>query len=164
MASRKIRSPRTSPLHRPGELCGGLKPHWTPGTPVLISDHLNLTGRSPEPPPEELTADSIIWSFNRLPVGGVGLVHELVPLQTGRLPVARWTRLTYATLGQRGQVETGSVYLPVPAVDVRGSPTPAPSVPTLAPLPTSTRMPTLVAGTSTAVPGDVAYLPALSRP
>lgn len=27
--------------------CGGLKPHWTPGTPVLISDHINLTGRSP---------------------------------------------------------------------------------------------------------------------
>ncbi len=27
--------------------CGGLKKHWTPGTPVLISDHINLTGRSP---------------------------------------------------------------------------------------------------------------------
>lgn len=27
--------------------CGGLKPAWTPGTPVLISDHINLTGRSP---------------------------------------------------------------------------------------------------------------------
>lgn len=27
--------------------CGGLKPSWTPGTPVLISDHINLTGRSP---------------------------------------------------------------------------------------------------------------------
>ena len=27
--------------------CGGLKETWTPGTPVLISDHLNLTGRSP---------------------------------------------------------------------------------------------------------------------
>ena len=27
--------------------CGGLNPGWTPGTPVLISDHLNLTGRSP---------------------------------------------------------------------------------------------------------------------
>ena len=27
--------------------CGGLEPKWTPGTPVLISDHLNLTGRSP---------------------------------------------------------------------------------------------------------------------
>lgn len=27
--------------------CGGLDPGWTPGTPVLISDHLNLTGRSP---------------------------------------------------------------------------------------------------------------------
>ena len=27
--------------------CGGLKPHWTAGTPVLISDHLTLTGRSP---------------------------------------------------------------------------------------------------------------------
>jgi purine-nucleoside phosphorylase len=27
--------------------CGGLDPRWTPGTPVLISDHLNLTGRSP---------------------------------------------------------------------------------------------------------------------
>lgn len=26
---------------------GGIKPHWTPGTPVLISDHLNLTGGSP---------------------------------------------------------------------------------------------------------------------
>jgi len=26
---------------------GGIKPHWTPGTPVLISDHLNLTGDSP---------------------------------------------------------------------------------------------------------------------
>lgn len=27
--------------------CGGLKPTWTAGTPVLISDHINLTGRSP---------------------------------------------------------------------------------------------------------------------
>jgi purine-nucleoside phosphorylase len=27
--------------------CGGLDPSWTPGTPVLINDHLNLTGRSP---------------------------------------------------------------------------------------------------------------------
>jgi purine-nucleoside phosphorylase len=27
--------------------CGGLRPEWPPGTPVLISDHINLTGRSP---------------------------------------------------------------------------------------------------------------------
>nr|WP_254456038.1 purine-nucleoside phosphorylase [Paeniglutamicibacter quisquiliarum] len=27
--------------------CGGLNPAWSPGTPVLISDHLNLTGTSP---------------------------------------------------------------------------------------------------------------------
>ena len=27
--------------------CGGLDPAWAPGTVVLISDHLNLTGRSP---------------------------------------------------------------------------------------------------------------------
>ncbi|KAJ1684396.1 hypothetical protein LUZ63_020151 [Rhynchospora breviuscula] len=27
--------------------CGGLDPSWTPGTPVLISDHLNLTATSP---------------------------------------------------------------------------------------------------------------------
>jgi purine-nucleoside phosphorylase len=27
--------------------CGGLDPRWTPGTPVLISDHINLTGASP---------------------------------------------------------------------------------------------------------------------
>lgn len=27
--------------------CGGLNPDWTPGTPVLISDHLNLTGATP---------------------------------------------------------------------------------------------------------------------
>ena len=27
--------------------CGGLDPAWSPGTPVLISDHLNLTGVSP---------------------------------------------------------------------------------------------------------------------
>jgi purine-nucleoside phosphorylase len=27
--------------------CGGLKETWEPGTPVLISDHINLTGRSP---------------------------------------------------------------------------------------------------------------------
>jgi purine-nucleoside phosphorylase len=27
--------------------CGGLKSTWTPGTPVLISDHINLTGMSP---------------------------------------------------------------------------------------------------------------------
>lgn len=27
--------------------CGGLKETWSPGTPVLISDHINLTGRSP---------------------------------------------------------------------------------------------------------------------
>lgn len=27
--------------------CGGLHPEWAPGTPVLISDHINLTGASP---------------------------------------------------------------------------------------------------------------------
>jgi len=27
--------------------CGGLNLDWDPGTPVLISDHINLTGRSP---------------------------------------------------------------------------------------------------------------------
>lgn len=27
--------------------CGGLNPSWAPGTPVLISDHINLTGQSP---------------------------------------------------------------------------------------------------------------------
>lgn len=27
--------------------CGGLRPEWSPGTPVLISDHLNLTADSP---------------------------------------------------------------------------------------------------------------------
>ncbi|HZC27491.1 MAG TPA: purine-nucleoside phosphorylase, partial [Actinopolymorphaceae bacterium] len=27
--------------------CGGLREEWAPGTPVLISDHLNLTGTSP---------------------------------------------------------------------------------------------------------------------
>jgi purine-nucleoside phosphorylase len=26
---------------------GGLKPHWEPGTPVLISDHINMTATSP---------------------------------------------------------------------------------------------------------------------
>ena len=29
--------------------CGGLDERWTPGTPVLISDHVNLTGTSPIP-------------------------------------------------------------------------------------------------------------------
>jgi purine-nucleoside phosphorylase len=27
--------------------CGGLNPAWGPGTPILISDHINLTGASP---------------------------------------------------------------------------------------------------------------------
>ena len=27
--------------------CGGLKESWSPGTPVLIRDHINLTGKSP---------------------------------------------------------------------------------------------------------------------
>ena len=27
--------------------CGGLDPQWTPGTPVLIRDHINFTGTSP---------------------------------------------------------------------------------------------------------------------
>jgi len=27
--------------------CGGLNPDWEPGTPVLIRDHINLTGESP---------------------------------------------------------------------------------------------------------------------
>lgn len=27
--------------------CGGLNPEWSPGTPVLISDHLNLFGQTP---------------------------------------------------------------------------------------------------------------------
>lgn len=27
--------------------CGGLNPEWSPGTPVLIKDHINFTGNSP---------------------------------------------------------------------------------------------------------------------
>ncbi|MGJ6981365.1 purine-nucleoside phosphorylase [Aestuariimicrobium soli] len=27
--------------------CGGLNPDWAPGTPVLIADHINLTGETP---------------------------------------------------------------------------------------------------------------------
>jgi purine-nucleoside phosphorylase len=27
--------------------CGGLNPNWSPGTPVLIRDHINFTGTSP---------------------------------------------------------------------------------------------------------------------
>jgi len=27
--------------------CGGLNPDWTPGTPVLINDHINMTGATP---------------------------------------------------------------------------------------------------------------------
>lgn len=27
--------------------CGGLDPAWSPGTPVLISDHINMTGQTP---------------------------------------------------------------------------------------------------------------------
>lgn len=27
--------------------CGGLNPNWAPGTPVLISDHINLTAHTP---------------------------------------------------------------------------------------------------------------------
>ncbi|WP_245708628.1 purine-nucleoside phosphorylase [Ruania alba] len=27
--------------------CGGLRPEWVPGTPVLLSDHINLTAASP---------------------------------------------------------------------------------------------------------------------
>lgn len=27
--------------------CGGLNPEWTPGTPVLINDHINLTAATP---------------------------------------------------------------------------------------------------------------------
>ncbi|HEY7042285.1 MAG TPA: purine-nucleoside phosphorylase [Nocardioidaceae bacterium] len=27
--------------------CGGVRPEWSPGTPVLIRDHINLTGSSP---------------------------------------------------------------------------------------------------------------------
>jgi purine-nucleoside phosphorylase len=27
--------------------CGSVRPDWSPGQPVLISDHINLTGRSP---------------------------------------------------------------------------------------------------------------------
>jgi purine-nucleoside phosphorylase len=32
--------------------CGGLNPAWTPGTPVLIRDHLNLTAASPVEGPD----------------------------------------------------------------------------------------------------------------
>ena len=36
--------------------CGGLKETWSPGTPVLISDHINLTGRSPLTAPTSSTS------------------------------------------------------------------------------------------------------------
>ncbi len=27
--------------------CGGLRPEWAPGTPVLVRDHINMTGQTP---------------------------------------------------------------------------------------------------------------------
>ena len=36
--------------------CGGLDTSWTPGTPVLIRDHINLTGTSPVEGPTSSTS------------------------------------------------------------------------------------------------------------
>ncbi len=128
-----------------------------------IGPGLELAGLLPQPPAAEITDLVVRWSFNRLPVGGVSLTHALVPRRLGHLPVARWTRLDYATLGQGGQVESGYSYLPVPAIEVVGDPTPSPSLPTLAPPPAQTATPTPATGTAIPLPQRVAHLPFLVR-
>ena len=58
--------------------CGGLKETWTPGTPVLISDHINLTGRSPIEGANFVDLTDLYSSLLR-PDGGHGHGRPAVP-------------------------------------------------------------------------------------
>jgi hypothetical protein len=79
-------------------------------------------------PPAEVQPDRLHWSFDVLPVGGVTLTHQLRALAPGRRPVSLNTKALYSTLS-----ETGSFYLPVPAVEVFGTAVPETPLPTLEP-------------------------------
>ena len=53
--------------------CGGLDPRWAPGTPVIISDHINLTGESPLEGPSFVDLTDVYSARLR------ALCHELDP-------------------------------------------------------------------------------------
>jgi len=122
------------------------------------------------PTPEQSGPAWLNWRFDRLPVGGVAVTHWLDGTSPGRHPVSLRTRVDYVASVKTGHPEDGTFYLPVPAVDVQGTVTPAtplptlppPSTPTTTPSPTVTPSPTL---TPTATPerGWVVYLPMVRR-
>lgn len=53
--------------------CGGLNPEWLPGTPVLIRDHINLTGATP------LEGATFIDMTNAYSPALRALAHEVEP-------------------------------------------------------------------------------------
>ncbi len=53
--------------------CGGLNPGWAPGTPVLIRDHINLTGETPLRGPVFIDMSATYSPRLR------GLAHEVSP-------------------------------------------------------------------------------------
>ena len=54
--------------------CGGLDPSWSPGTAVLIADHINLTGRSPVDGPKFIDVTDLYSARLR------ALCREIEPL------------------------------------------------------------------------------------
>ena len=61
--------------------CGGLNPAWAPGTPVLISDHLNLTGATPLVGPQFIDMSEAYSPRLRALAHGVDYLDEGVYVQ-----------------------------------------------------------------------------------
>ncbi|MFN2115758.1 MAG: VWA domain-containing protein [Anaerolineae bacterium] len=111
----------------------------------------------------------IVWRPGQLRSDILSLTYRVRPQSPGRLPVGR-ARLDY--LYGSGSLLSGSVYFPIPMLDVSGGTAPTP-VPTLTPTPSPTDVrpvtasPTVTATPNgTGVPPDGAtrlYIPAASR-
>lgn len=61
--------------------CGGLRPEWAPGTPVLISDHVNLTGATPLVGPQFIDMTDAYSPRLRALAHGVDALDEGVYVQ-----------------------------------------------------------------------------------
>jgi hypothetical protein len=132
-------------------------------TTLQLEDHLapwiGLSALPARPLPDAAGADWLRWRFDLLPVGGISLTHQIVPQRIGVLPVSRFTTIEYTTYGPDGQPAEGRAFLGAPRVEVIGTPTPGPSLPTLGPPPLHSPTPTATAER----PPSRAFLPRLDR-
>ncbi len=128
-----------------------------------LPDNMRYVTDSANPPPDEVSSDSLKWTMDVIPSAGVTVTYQIEPLEAGIWPT---NRQAFGDFRDNND-GIGHMVFPTPTVKVKVPPTPTPTLtpvptPTNTPAPpTDTPTPTLTpTATPTPVPVPI-YLPVL---